>query len=192
MPKTYILFFLVSLVLFPAGLNLSTFCSHLHKSPKETSMSFTQHTPLTTESSGSGKCMWQRRWRGRGNSILPICLSFMVSVSHPSWMWAPSSWCPNILCCLSWNWAATAGFLPHSGWWSLANHSYASGSSYASPQIWNLKVILETVSATFLSPSYQIITEFFRFHFLISEICLVSFILIMFNFAFPLILKITC
>jgi len=72
-PKTYILFFLVSLVLFPAGLNLSTFCSHLHKSPEETSMSFTQHAPLTTESSGSGKCMWQRRWRGRGNSILPIC-----------------------------------------------------------------------------------------------------------------------
>ena len=41
----------------PAGLNLSTFCSHLHKSSKETSMSFTQHFPLTTESSGFGKCM---------------------------------------------------------------------------------------------------------------------------------------
>ena len=79
-----------------------------------------------------------------------------------------------------------------SGWWPFVNHSYASGSSYASPQIWNPKVILETVSSTFLSPSHQIITKFFRFHFLISEICLVSFILIMFNFAFPLILKITC
>ena len=38
----------------------------------------------------------------------------------------------------------------------------------------------------------EIITKFFRFHFLTSEICLVSFILIMFNFAFPLILKIAC
>ena len=76
-----------------------------------------------------------------------------VLCTHPPKISEVSSHALKSLAAHRSRWNDTAGFLPFSGWWPLVNQGYASGS-YASPQIRNLKVILETVSPTFVSPSH--------------------------------------